>query len=328
MDAQPGWDWSSVQDGLNDAARPTAGRSEEGVKQDEQSSPRQEQPSQEAPQSGARARRQYGPRSCRICLDTEYPKFPTDTPTTFGVAEASSRPTYQSDDPELGRLLSPCKCKGSQKYVHEGCLNAWRLANPTAARNYWQCPTCKFNYRMSRLHWASMLSSKWTQVALTIFTLIISLFILGFIADPLFDLWFDPFGVLTDTVAGVLNDIEAREEPMHHEPPSTWSEHFAKGFFSLGLVGFFKTMFAMTPWQWFYFRGGGGMGGGRRAGTGRARAENMSWLLIVIGAVTFLMAIWRFVKAMSARVLKNVSDRVIDVNEDDDDDDDESKKDQ
>jgi len=239
----------------------------------------------------------------------------------LGISSASSKPVYESDDPELGRLLSPCKCKGSQKYVHEGCLNAWRLANPTAARNYWQCPTCKFTYRMSRLHWASVLSGKAARVALTVVVLIMSLFILGFIADPLFDLWFDPFGTLTDTVANVITDIEALKQPQPHEP-TTWSEHFAKGFFSLGLVGIVKSMFAMTPWQWFYYRGGGLMGGGgRRAGTGRARAENMSWLFILIGAFTFLAAIWRFVNAMSTRLLKNVSDRVMDVGEDDGDED-------
>ncbi|KAL6852661.1 hypothetical protein ACO1O0_007209 [Amphichorda felina] len=278
--------------------------------------------SQETPQADE-SRQRYGPRSCRICLDTEHPKFP-DATTTFGISSASSRPIYESDDPELGRLLSPCKCKGSQKYVHEGCLNAWRLADPTATRNYWQCPTCKFTYRLARLHWASMLGSSVTRIALTIVILILSLFILGFIADPLFDLWFDPFGTLTDTVANVINDVEAMEEPPYQEP-TTWSEHFAKGFFSLGLVGFFKTMFAMTPWQWFYYRGGGLGGGGRRQGTGRARAENMSWVLILIGAFTFLMAIWRFVKAMSTRVLKNVRERVMDIGEDDED---EGKKNQ
>ena len=317
MDSQPTWDWFSGPDGLNPASSTPTGGDTEQTSRPEQSRPSPERSSQETPQPEANNRQRYGPRSCRICLDTEHPKF-SDATTTFGISSASSRPTYESDDPELGRLLSPCKCKGSQKYVHEGCLNAWRLANPTATRNYWQCPTCKFTYRMARLHWASMLSSSVTRVALTVIILILSLFFLGFVADPLFDLWFDPFGTLTDTVANVVYDIEAMEEPPYQEP-TTWGEHFAKGFFSLGLVGFFKTMFAMTPWQWFYYRGGGLGGGGRRAGTGRARAENMSWVLILIGAFTFLMAIWKFVKTLSTRMLKNVSERVMDVGEDDED---------
>ena len=320
MDPQPSWDWSSVPEGTGAAF--SSGRDTGQTNGATPRNPRPEQQPQDTPRPEPNRRPRYGPRSCRICLDTEHPKFPTGATTTLGISSASSKPVYESDDPELGRLLSPCKCKGSQKYVHEGCLNAWRLANPTAARNYWQCPTCKFAYRMSRLHWASVLSGKATRVALTVIVLIMSLFILGFIADPLLDLWFDPFGTLTDTVANVITDIEALKEPPRHEP-TTWSEHFAKGFFSLGLVGIAKSMFAMTPWQWFYYRGGGlmGGGGGRRAGTGRARAENMSWLFILIGAFTFLAAIWRFVNAMSTRLLRNVSDRVMDVGEDDGDED-------
>jgi hypothetical protein len=240
----------------------------------------------------------------------------------FGLSSASRRPTYVSDDPELGRLLSPCKCKGSQKYVHEGCLKAWRLANPTAERNFWQCPTCKFTYRLDRLHWASILSSKWAQVALTLILLVVGIFILGFVADPLFDLWYDPFGTIADSVASVVNDIEALERPVYTPPPTLW-ERFVKGFFSLGLVGFFKTMFASGPFYWLNLRSSGlfgGLGGGRRGGTGRARVENMNWSLVLIGAFTFLVAVWRFVKALSARVLKNFSDRVMDIDEDDEGD--------
>lgn len=319
MNTEPTWSWSSATDNTSHGPAGTSGSSASQPRRPQASSPESSQGGADRPRGAPRQRR-YGPRSCRICLDTEHPKFPTDTSTTFGFASTSSRPTYVSDDPELGRLLSPCKCKGSQKYVHEGCLNAWRLANPTAARNYWQCPTCKFSYRMARLHWAAALSSKVTQVGLTVVILILSIFALGFIADPLFDLWFDPFGTVTDTISSVINDIEAVREP-DWEPPTTWHEHFAKGFFSLGLVGLVKTMFASAPWHWFNLRTYG-MGGGRRQGTGRGRVENMSWVFILIGAVTFLMGIWKFVKALSARVLKNVSDSVLDIDEDAGDDDD------
>ncbi|KJK88022.1 hypothetical protein H633G_08108 [Metarhizium anisopliae BRIP 53284] len=273
---------------------------------------------EEAPNPQAKPKgRRYGPRTCRICLDTEHPKFPTDIPRTFGVSTRSSRPVYESDDPELGRLLSPCKCKGSSKYVHEGCLDAWRLTNPTATRNFWQCPTCKFTYRLAPLHWASRLSSKWAQVFLTIVVLIVSLFVLGFIADPIMDLWFDPVGSIADTVSSVVSDLDAVRPPLYEEP-STWTEHFTKGFFSLGLIGAIKSFVAMGPWHWINFRAGGLFGSGRRGGTGRSRMDNFNLLFVIIGAFTFMMAVWRFVKAMSARILTNVSNKVMDVGDEDD----------
>ncbi|UKZ96163.1 uncharacterized protein TrAFT101_010963 [Trichoderma asperellum] len=256
------------------------------------------------PQDASHKQRRYKPRTCRICLDVVEPKYPSN----------SGKPVYVSDDAELGRLLSPCKCKGSQKYVHEGCLNSWRLSNPTAQRNYWQCPTCKFSYRLVRLHWASMLSSKWAQAGLTVAILVVSIFFLGFLADPLINLWVDPVGTISETVTSVVTDIEALQEP-DWEPPTTWVEHFTKGFFSLGLVGIFKSMLAVSPWHWWNLRS---MTGRRQEG-GRARVENISILFVIIGAFTALMGIWKGVKKLSERVLKNVSERVLDVGADDDD---------
>ncbi|KAJ4267286.1 hypothetical protein NW762_003390 [Fusarium torreyae] len=319
MDTHPTWDWSSVGESSAPQQPEPERRPEPETTAEWTRPPQPDTTYRQEPQSTPRNRR-YGPRTCRICLDTEEPRFPDPT-STFGIPTSSSRPTYVSDDPELGRLLSPCKCKGSQKYVHEGCLSAWRLANPMEARNYWQCPTCKFTYRISRLHWGSVLSSKWAQVGLTIWFCILSIFILGFIADPLFDLWSDPIGTIGETVTSVVTDIEGLRPPPPPEPTS-WIEHFIKGFFSLGIVGLFKTMFTVSPFHWWQIRSSGvAGGGGRRGGTGRNRVENINLIFVLIGAFTFLVGIWKFVQKLSARVLKNVSDRVVDVGEDDDDED-------
>lgn len=32
----------------------------------------------------------------------------------------------EEEEAELGRLISPCKCRGTIKYVHVECLNQWR----------------------------------------------------------------------------------------------------------------------------------------------------------------------------------------------------------
>lgn len=267
-----------------------------------------------------RKKRRYGPRTCRICFDTEQPKFPSGMSTTFGISTTSSRPVYESDDAELGRLLSPCKCKGSAKYVHEGCLSAWRLTNPTATGNFWQCPTCKYTYRMARLHWATRLSSQPVQITLTAMVIILCLFILGFIADPILDVWFDPVGSIADTVSSVVSDIDARQPFEYEDEPTSWTDHFTKGFFSLGLIGAIKSFLAVGPWHWLNLRAGGIFGSGRRGGTGRNRAENFNLLFVAIGAFTFMMAVWKFVKAMSARILARVSHKVMDIGVDDDDD--------
>jgi hypothetical protein len=75
-----------------------------------------------------------------------------------GMFQAGPRVVYESE--EGGRLLRPCKCKGTSKYVHEGCLQAWRHADPAyGKRNYYQCPTCGYKYRLQRLGWKNSLTS-------------------------------------------------------------------------------------------------------------------------------------------------------------------------
>jgi len=280
------------------------------------------------------SQRHYKPRTCRICLDTVQPTTDIDDSLAGRVFASRARVRYVSDDPELGRLISPCKCKGSQKYVHEGCLQAWRKTSPLSERNYWRCPTCQFEYRLQRLRWGRWLSSKFLRAALTMVIMTVTIFLLGFIADPIIGLWVDPFGSITSGLAGF--EFDAPE--VGDDGPEGWATHFVKGFLSLGLLGFLKTMFVMSPWNWFNIRVGGGR---RRRGTGRDRMEQINWALVVIGVLTFLgvsnschpapdmrltrgQATWKFVNHLMAKALERASNHVVDVQEDTPDDDDEA----
>ncbi|KAK3490617.1 uncharacterized protein B0T23DRAFT_165724 [Neurospora hispaniola] len=257
--------------------------------------------------------RAYKPRTCRICLEVVQPT--TEIDESFAARFTSrARVRYYSEDPELGRLISPCRCKGTQKYVHEGCLQQWRQASPLSDRNFWQCPTCRFEYRLERLRWGRWLTSTTGSVVLTGVVFILAVFVLGFVADPIINLWVDPWGSVVETIHDVISDVEAMR-PVDDEP-TTWSFHFLKGLLSLGLLGFLKTFIAMSPWQWFNIRST--VGGRRR---GRDRVESVNWMLVMIGVLTFLVAAWKFVRHFSARVLEKARDRVVDIQEDEDADD-------
>lgn len=43
------------------------------------------------------------------------------------------------------RLISPCLCKGSSKYIHEDCLYSW-ISCQTGVKNAKKCEVCKFSY--------------------------------------------------------------------------------------------------------------------------------------------------------------------------------------
>lgn len=236
-----------------------------------------------ADEAPPKTHRRYKPRTCRICFEDVLPTFEGPGLSTKYLG-TEPRVRYISEDPELGRLMRPCKCKGSQQYVHEGCLRAWRRASP-ADRNLWQCPTCKYEYKLERLTWARWVSSRITRAFLTATVFVLAIFLLGFVADPLITLCIDPMTTVIEAVTGGLEEFEELRDLLPDEGAGGWIDHFSKGFLSLGVVGLVKAFFGMSPWHWWNIRVGGGI---RRGTRGRNRLENISWTLVAIGVMTFL----------------------------------------
>ena len=241
-----------------------------------------------APKTTPKPEKHWPPRTCRICLETVMPTFHMPSESLPGILQSAPSVTYDSSDPESGRLLRPCKCKGSSKYVHEGCLQSWRHADPGyAKRNYWHCPTCGFQYRLERMNWGRWISSTTTQILLTIAILFLTMFIMGFVADPIINIYLDPYSFLS---SASIKNLGTKLEPLltDDEVP-TWTEHFIKGLASLGLLSFVKFIFALSPWQWWNLRSSGIMNSSGRAGTnGRDRLASISWIMVLVGVGTFL----------------------------------------
>lgn len=231
--------------------------------------------------------RVYGPRTCRICLEVNHPTMkPSTLPSIPGLPDRLPHVVYESTEPELGRLISPCKCKGSSRYVHEGCLRQWRMAAPSSDRNYWKCPTCGYQYRLERLQYAKLIQSLPSQIVLTIIVFVAAMFIMGFIADPIINAYLDPWGYLGWFGGYDMFEYGEALRPSDEEP-LTWSEHFFKGMAGLGVLGAFKMLFTSPLTYWRSIRIGGGSNTGRRS-TGRDRANDLGWFVIIIGVATTL----------------------------------------
>jgi hypothetical protein len=133
------------------------------------------------------------------------------------------------------------------------------------------------------MRWSRAITSTSTQIIITLAIMLTTIFVFGFIADPIINLYLDPYETITSLPTGGTHAIRFEDEE------STWLEHFLKGLASLGLLGFIKVFFAMSPWQWWNLRNSGVLGGGRRrAANGRDRMENISWTVVIIGIITFL----------------------------------------
>ncbi|KAL9100636.1 MAG: hypothetical protein Q9163_004006 [Psora crenata] len=327
--SRPRWRWpDDIGSAANTARTPTEPQIP-GAFSDEPNTASTHPPTQEEEQSnlksGAKSipktRKHWPSRTCRICLETVDPTFQTPSDTLPEMLQPTPQVIYESSDPEAGRLLRPCKCKGSSKYVHEGCLQAWRHADPGyGKRNYWQCPTCGFKYRLKRMTWGRWISSTSTQIVLTVAIFVLALFVMGFVADPIINFYAEPYSVFTSPAT-----LKTKIEPIFTEDDvPTWAEHFLKGMASLGLLGFVKVLVTLSPWNWLNVRSSGIMGGAGRSGnTGRDRLANISWLVVLIGVFTFLWAVYKGVRSWSRRTLEKASEKVMDVAGDDDDGDDE-----
>jgi hypothetical protein len=112
---------------------------------------------------------------------------------------------------------------------------------------------------------------------MTVVILFVAVFLLGFVADPIINLYMDPWSFFSPWSRDMLYYSS-------DDRPATWSEHFGKGFAGMGVIGFLKVIIA-SPFS--YFRIGGTRRRGR-ARTGRENIEQVGWLIIVIGVFTFL----------------------------------------
>jgi hypothetical protein len=158
--AAPGsWQWPDDLPPSNRSEQPPEGRS--NAQSGTQATGDTQRPTPNGQPHGNTEQRQrhWKPRTCRICLETVLPTFQQQSE---GIFQSGPKVVYESEDG--GRLIRPCKCKGTSKYVHEGCLQAWRHADPSyGRRNYFQCPTCGYKYRLQRLGWGRFVTSVGTS---------------------------------------------------------------------------------------------------------------------------------------------------------------------
>ena len=285
------WHWPQVTDAVlsqqNDEHHPIPGAFHEDPFPQAQNSSNSPKANETRQKPKKEPKTSWPPRTCRICFEIVLPTYLPPSSAVPGILHPHPAVTYISDDPETGRLIRPCKCKGSSKYVHEGCLQSWRHADPEyAKRNYWQCPTCRYSYRLERMAWGRAISSTATQIVLTVFILLFAVFIFGFVADPIINLYLDPYSTISSHPLSKLNE---KIEPIFSDDDEpSWAEHFVKGLASLGLLSFLKIL-VLSPWQWWNLRNAGILnGGGRTTATGRDRLASISWIAVLIGVGTFL----------------------------------------
>lgn len=257
----------------------------------------------------------YPTRTCRLCLE-EVPATVTLYPP--GLPPAFQRPVveYKNDD-EYGRLIKPCHCRGGMRYIHELCLRRSRTESVRPG-SLWKCHECGYQFNFNRLTIQKYLGSKMSSGVLTVLVMFIVIFFLGFVADPILNLYTDPY----ETIVGhedVWQQVDVNDSK---DSLSGWAQHFIKGLVSMGVLSFLRTMM-LNPFQWWNLRNTGFVTGrlSGRSATGRDRAVNISWIVVAMGILSASYFFYQWVQKIIGRSLQRIGNNIVDTQLPGDDDD-------
>ncbi|KAG8851403.1 hypothetical protein FRB91_007983 [Serendipita sp. 411] len=146
-------------------------------------------------------------RQCRICL------------------------SGPEEEVELGRLIKPCKCKGSIRYVHVNCLNTWRKTGGSS-ESFWSCPQCGFKYNIARTKIIGLSTSPLVLGATTVVLFLLIVFAASALVsyfvpeldDPMMTVarpydddlgisWYTPLGVASDVIKETVHTFAEVSTP-------------------------------------------------------------------------------------------------------------------
>ena len=253
----------------------------------------------------------YATRQCRLCFEecAATVKLPPARSNSRGVRVRY----YSTEDPSLGQLISPCNCTGSARFIHEGCLDAWRR-NAVQKKHFWECDICHYHYQFSRLGWARLLENPAAHFTITGMVSLLLIFIFGYVADPIINLYIDPYSATSASRLWTPIKVSDIGED------SSWLQHFYKGLASLGVLSFARVLFMANPWHWYNLRSSGLAHGTTRPGaTGQERVANISWVVLVIGVMTFLYTVFKAMNSLTRWFLEKAAFRIKEVPHGDDD---------
>ncbi|TPX60138.1 hypothetical protein PhCBS80983_g02004 [Powellomyces hirtus] len=205
-------------------------------------------------------------------------------------------PADEEDEPELGRLISPCKCKGTMRSVHIGCLNRWRTTSQKK-ESFYECDHCHYKY-----HFRPVIS------ILTLFIFSSGVVLAGFLSKLLTRYLFDETS--GDPLFLIFNNTSLSPA----EPSSLWTvdaAHMLAGITLVGLLGVFQLVMALFRGPWGVPR----FTTTTRGGNADRGPSIIVIILIAIGVGKAVYVVWSAVRRWSRTKLEMVETAILDVNE-------------
>jgi len=260
-------------------------------------------------------------RKCRICLD--------------------------GDDPDLGKLIKPCKCNGSIRYVHVVCLNRWRNTS-TSRSAFFQCPQCRYKYHFARTYVVGMATSPLLISFFSLNLFILLVFAASFVGSFVlryfdnsdftyssYSYWFyDPISATQNFIAYAIRLMDETAESTLMDSSQgnmDWSRgtpykmadtqpgiiirllrRFILGLGVVGVTGFVQWIWSMSLTSFMHLWGPRG-GRRDRRNRGQSALSLIVILLVLAGAARALMQVYRLVERQAKRWLIRAEYNILEV---------------
>jgi len=226
-------------------------------------------------------------KTCRICFSTE-----------------------DESDESLGRLFSPCLCKGTMKYVHVECLNHWRLVN---RQKMYQCSSCNYIYNFRRTSFAKVITNEFVLSIITLALFMFVVFASGFVIKVAFKLLWAFIADDTEEADSIYKELNF-DMLTWREVFTVNFEHMTLGLFGVGIVGFIQlavTMLFVGPLPYFnsyHYRT-------IRASSRESDSSTKIGILVIIVAIGSVKLMWVMYKKVKLRLKLGLQEAILEVNE-------------
>ncbi|KAI3481099.1 hypothetical protein L1887_56673 [Cichorium endivia] len=129
----------------------------------------------------------------------------------------SSEAELADDGSSLGRLIRPCYCDGSMRYVHDTCLDQWRR-KAEASEAARVCGQCHARYRFRRRPHANLMAFVQASQMLRILVCVLAIFILSVAFGMVALLSLKTVALLGSTPLGFVRDAALRRVHVNSMP--------------------------------------------------------------------------------------------------------------
>mmetsp|Transcript_9558 Transcript_9558/g.13360 ORF Transcript_9558/g.13360 Transcript_9558/m.13360 type:complete len:1184 (-) Transcript_9558:21-3572(-) len=205
-----------------------------------------------------------------------------------------------------GRLISPCLCRGSIRFVHLECLQHWRRESRNTSAFY-ECEMCKYRYSFHRTLYAQVLRSALVLHAASAFILVFLILASAHVLRKCDDSFFE--GNMAASLTPDLASIDLPKDAVL--PPELVQSYFNRvwifgltgphlllGVVTVGVVGWLCTFWHYIPMVW-----------------APGRNRTILPILIIIGMVKVLTITYELMKRVSGHYLQAAENLILEVGE-------------